>query len=1115
MIILKFKLKRNRSKSPKVKNKQSLSIVQSGQEIVFEGVFANSEYKVKELWAKARYHEDFIIKLAEVEPSANFKLTIQLDQILEQIKFEDDNNQDVLDFYLKVRNSAENISEKNRERFLENNAKFITINDQEYMEYFIRFGRFQNTQISGIEMHKLDNNFGVFGLTTKGNISFYYNNLIQPNIKLQTEKIVMDEDIIRIEGLIFTKNAKINSGLGILRNRTTNEELHTTMSFSDIPEAINTHFGLNRYRFQMTFNTASLINKELKDGILDAYMDLDLDTYGYQEMYRARVGRPTKRVKLFMKDLYAKHGDYAIVIRPYLTFKASNLSFETWNFPNRDFDVLVNSMKNARQIYKKNQNRDIWLVGERIYKAQDTGYRFFEYMRKEHPEKEVYYVIEKDSPEAANVEPLGNVLYYKSVEHIEKTMMATRIISSHHPDYLYPIRTKKYKNQVQGVKVFLQHGVMGTKNMVANYGKNGAAAFETDLFLVSSEFEKDMIVGDFGWAEEQVAVTGLSRFDSLFAKDVALKRQLLIIPTWRDWITSDEVFLESAYFERYKELVNHPALHMLAEKYDFEVVFCLHPNMQHFTHYFKEFTSVKVISQGEVDVQRLIKESAIMITDYSSVAFDFSFLHKPIIYYQFDQKRFLGKRPSHLNIEEDLPGTIAYEVENVLEELEGYAQNNFTMEDKYVKRASKFIQYRDQFSNERIYTTIQQATKHKETSDEWKMVQKYLQRRFRKSKPYFPTMKKLYKYLIKFTKIDKNLILFESGVGKQYSDSPKYIYEEIIRRKLPYKKVWVYDDILPVKDRNTIRIKRLSPQYYYYLAKAGYWVNNQNFPSYLNKRKETTYIQTWHGTPLKKMQFDIENVQGRDDGYLDRVYHASRQWSTLLSPSAYATKAFRSAFRYDGDIMESGYPRNDIFYRSDVGVITERIRQKLGLSKDKKVILYAPTFRDNQTTKNNKFTFELNFDLEKMKEALGNEYILLLRMHVVVSNNINIPTEYRDFVMDVSKYSDIQELYLVSDILMTDYSSVMFDFANTGRPILYYTYDLEDYRDNLRGFYLDFEEEAPGPFIKTTEEIINTVINIDQVMDQYKVKYDKFYKKFCGLEDGYASARVVDRFFDK
>src|SRR5699024_4221240 len=138
-----------------------------------------------------------------------------------------------------------------------------------------------------------------------------------------------------------------------------------------------------------------------------------------------------------------------------------------------------------RPIYRK---KNIWIVGERPYKAQDTGFRFFEYMRKMHPKEECYYVIEKDSPELKNVKELGNILYYKTKKHILYTLMAKRVISSHHPDYLYPLRSDKFMNQVKAKKVFIQHGILGTKNLEHFYSKR-SPSFSTDLFLVSSEFE--------------------------------------------------------------------------------------------------------------------------------------------------------------------------------------------------------------------------------------------------------------------------------------------------------------------------------------------------------------------------------------------------------------------------------------------------------------------------------------------------------------------------------------------------------------------------------------------------------------------------------------------------
>src|SRR5699024_1543011 len=213
------------------------------------------------------------------------------------------------------------------------------------------------------------------------------------------------------------------------------------------------------------------------------------------------------------------------------------------------------------------------------------------------------------------------------------------------------------------------------------------------------------IVTDFGYSPKNVFVTGLSRFDTLFEKDVAPIRQLLIIPTWRDWIVSEEVLLESDYYERYKQLINSDQLKNLTEQYNFNILFCLHPNMQQFSDHF-DAEHIQIVHQGDVDVQYLIKQSAIMLTDYSSVGFDFSFLHKPVLYYQFDRSRFIGKRPSHLDLDKDLPGEICYKEDQIFKLVEEYAKSGFKMKPKYEERADKFISHRDQNSSERIYHVI-------------------------------------------------------------------------------------------------------------------------------------------------------------------------------------------------------------------------------------------------------------------------------------------------------------------------------------------------------------------------------------------------------------------------
>jgi CDP-glycerol glycerophosphotransferase len=147
-----------------------------------------------------------------------------------------------------------------------------------------------------------------------------------------------------------------------------------------------------------------------------------------------------------------------------------------------------------------------------------------------------------------------------------------------------------------------------------------------------------------------------------------------------------------------------------------------------------------------------------------------------------------------------------------------------------------------------------------------------------------------------------------------------------------------------------------------------------------------------------------------------------------------------------------------------------------------------------------------------MKEKLGDEYVILLRTHYFIADTLDV-TGLEGFAFNFSKYDDISELYLISDYLITDYSSVFFDYANLKRPMLFFTYDLEKYRDVLRGFYIDIEEELPGPLLFTTEEIIDTFHNIDQIVPKYEKKYDAFYEKYCSWEDGQASRKVAEEVF--
>ena len=371
----------------------------------------------------------------------------------------------------------------------------------------------------------------------------------------------------------------------------------------------------------------------------------------------------------------------------------------------------------------------------------------------------------------------------------------------------------------------------------------------------------------------------------------------------------------------------------------------------------------------------------------------------------------------------------------------------------------------------------------------------------------------LYIHVFLKSPVAKNWILFESFFGKSFSGNPKYIYEYICAN-LPgiYRCIWIINNKktdIPFRHK---KIKRFSIRYYYYLARCEYMVFNSRQPVWTVKREGNVFLQTWHGTPLKKLGFDIEDISSATPKYKQHIYKQSRAWDYLIAANAFSSETFRRCFMFENTILNTGYPRNDILYSIDRAQIAAIIRRNLGIPKDKKTILYAPTWRDDEFYGKGKYKFKLHLNLELMKRELKDDYVILIRTHYFIADSIDV-SDLSGFAYNVSKYDDISELYLISDILITDYSSVFFDFANLKRPMLFFTYDLEKYRDVLRGFYIDIEKEVPGPLVFTSEEVIDAINNIDSVAKRYKEKYEEFYNKFCGWEDGQASKKVVESVF--
>ncbi|MCJ0912916.1 bifunctional glycosyltransferase family 2 protein/CDP-glycerol:glycerophosphate glycerophosphotransferase [Mammaliicoccus sciuri] len=372
-----------------------------------------------------------------------------------------------------------------------------------------------------------------------------------------------------------------------------------------------------------------------------------------------------------------------------------------------------------------------------------------------------------------------------------------------------------------------------------------------------------------------------------------------------------------------------------------------------------------------------------------------------------------------------------------------------------------------------------------------------------------------YQLLDKEESVDSNTIVFESFGGKNYSDSPKYIYEYMQKNYPKLNYIWVFNK----PDKNVIignaeKVKKGSKEYYDAYSKAKFWVSNARLPLYLNKKENQIYIQTWHGTPLKRLANDMKVVRmpgTTTANYKKNFYAETSRWDYLVSPNRYSTNIFKTAFWMDEErTWEIGYPRNDVLVnRSDDQEYINQIKKDLNLPEGKKVIMYAPTWRDDEFVKKGQYLFDLKINLENLQKELGENHVILLRMHYLIANALDL-NGYEDFAIDVSNYSDISELYLISDALITDYSSVMFDFGILKRPQYFFAYDIEKYDKGLRGFYMDYMNDLPGEIITDEFKLAEELKNIDEHKEKYKDKIEKFYEKFCSLEKGQSSKFIGD-----
>lgn len=350
-------------------------------------------------------------------------------------------------------------------------------------------------------------------------------------------------------------------------------------------------------------------------------------------------------------------------------------------------------------------------------------------------------------------------------------------------------------------------------------------------------------------------------------------------------------------------------------------------------------------------------------------------------------------------------------------------------------------------------------------------------------------------------------VVFEAYMGTRYACSPRALYEAMLADPAydSWTKIWAFRQ--PEKyrflesDSHTRVVAWRTADYYKACAAAGFWITNSRMPRELSPQRDQAYIQCWHGTPLKKLGFDLEQYAEKNSTLAEvreNYLAEARRVTHMPSPSPFYTEKMISAFHLDAlgkkeVLLERGYPRNDRLFSADREQC-RRIRRKLGIPEEKKVILYAPTWRENQHEAGAGYTYCNPADFSLWKERLGEDWLVLFRAHYFIRNSLDF-SGLEDFVRDVSEVDEINDLYLAADVLITDYSSVFFDFANLKRPILFYMYDYRQYREEMRDFYFD-TDVLPGPVFQRQEVLLNAFENLEKIWEEYLDKYQKFNKMF-------------------
>lgn len=576
-----------------------------------------------------------------------------------------------------------------------------------------------NRYFSSLNEQENKHNFALVPyLTVKNELSLIYNDdlrikneRLEYNIKILSNRI--KKDIIEIDAEISDldlKDYSIKEGVMKLRNKALD------ISYSIPIEVIRKN--------KNGFLVRICISPE-KYKLMPYFWDLYIVIETSDEKFWLRLKNPSIKLKDNISKKISRSEinlNNSFVIYPYITEDNSYaLCFrEKKSYENRFNRFKENLSYLIYRLFKKHfDKKNIWISYEKEASvAQDNGYQFFNYCYQNNKKKEFYFIIKTDSADYQDIKSQNDkILKFMSFKYMMYMYAAKLLISSESKGHSYDIRIQKghLRNSLKNKKfVFLQHGVTALKRVdyVFKKKKNNSVS----LFTATSDYEKNIIKKYFGYDDSEIMVTGFTRWDVLTDKSNNAERKIFVMPTWRSWMDGilEEEFETSLYYKQYTSLLQSKEINELLFENNITLHFLLHPK---FKEYSKKFDTggeqIKTHQFGDIKINEMLMESSLLITDYSSVAWEFYYMKKPTIFFQFDKEQYKEYQGSYLDLDNELFGDQVLDISELKNRIKYYIENNFKEKDEFKLMRNKYFKYVDQNNSKRTFEEIKKFEKKK------------------------------------------------------------------------------------------------------------------------------------------------------------------------------------------------------------------------------------------------------------------------------------------------------------------------------------------------------------------------------------------------------------------